>query len=146
MREGVLAVNDSIATTPAAMLAGWRHYRRHPLVLIVGGHDRGLDWSAAIRELATQPPLHVCTQGANGESAGLMTAAAVGDRASRPGRRGNGCAVHPGRRPRRRAAAGGDGDDPVLLLSPGAPSFPQFADYVARGRALPRLPVTIRTG
>lgn len=137
VREGVLAVNDSIATTPAAMLAGWRHYRRHPLVLIVGGHDRGLDWSAAIRELATQPPLHVCTQGANGDRlAGLMTAAGLS------------ATVHPdlaaavtaaqsilAGRPRRRAAAGGDGADPVLLLSPGAPSFPQFADYVARGRA-----------
>lgn len=137
--NGILAVNDSIATTPAAMLAAWRHYRHRPLVLIIGGHERGLDWRDAIATLAGDPPLHICTQGANGAGLAARMAAA-----------GLSVSVHPdlaaavarGRDVLAgylRLPAAGDvvrqGVTAVLLLSPGAPSFPEFSDYTARGRA-----------
>ncbi len=146
VRDGVLAVNDSIATTPTAMLAAWQHYRHRPLVLIVGGHERGLDWRGAVDALATRPPLHICAQGANGARlAGLMTAAGlpVSVHADLAGAVGHGLQLLASRC-RQSPDSAGEGvlaetqAQAVLLLSPGAPSFPQFTDYTARGQAFAR--------
>ena len=146
LREGIVAVNDSIATTPAAMLAAWQCYRDRPLVLVVGGHDRGLDWSAAVQALARQPPLRVCAQGANGvRIAALLREAgvpvSVHDDLAAAVREGQAVLTQHLRRASLAhggdagGAAGNNHNAGVLLLSPGAPSFPQFSDYTARGRA-----------
>ena len=42
-RGGVRLVNDSAATVPEAALAGVRAFDGHPVVLIAGGSDKGLD-------------------------------------------------------------------------------------------------------
>ena len=41
--DGVRLVNDSAATVPQAALAGVRAFDGHPVVLIAGGSDKGLD-------------------------------------------------------------------------------------------------------
>lgn len=123
LREGVLYVNDSIATTPAATLAAWDCYRSQPIALILGGYDRGLDWSSAVTALGTQKPRMILTQGDNGPRiAGLMRSAGIGVVE---------CRDLPAAVSMARLAVSTGG---VVLLSPGAPSFPVFRDYAERGR------------
>lgn len=123
-RDGILYVNDSIATTPAATLAAWECYRQRPVALVLGGYDRGLDWAPAISVLATNKPRMVCTQGASGpriaaqmRDAGILVAE---------------CRDLPAAVSLARLAVSSGG---VVLLSPGAPSFPAYRDYTERGRA-----------
>lgn len=123
-RDGVLYVNDSIATTPAATLAAWECYRNRPVAMILGGYERGLDWSAVIPVLASRKPRMICTQGDNGPRiAGLFRAAGITVAECRDLAAAVSLA-------RMAVSSGG-----VVLLSPGAPSFPVFRDYTERGRA-----------
>ncbi|WP_267124836.1 UDP-N-acetylmuramoyl-L-alanine--D-glutamate ligase, partial [Xanthomonas sacchari] len=66
-RDGVTYVNDSISTTPHASLAALECFRGRRIALLVGGHDRGLDWqdfAAHMRDGGA--PLEIVTLGANG--------------------------------------------------------------------------------
>jgi len=123
-RDGVLYVNDSIATTPAATLAAWECYRDRPVAMILGGYERGLDWSAVVPVLAMRKPRMICTQGDNGPRiASLLRAAGIAVAECRDLAAAVSLA-------RMAVSSGG-----VVLLSPGAPSFPAFRDYTERGRA-----------
>ncbi|HZH43297.1 MAG TPA: UDP-N-acetylmuramoyl-L-alanine--D-glutamate ligase [Lysobacter sp.] len=125
-RDGIVYINDSISTTPHATLAALDCFRGRPVALLVGGHDRGVDWSEFAAAMRTRAPAVIVTMGENGRRihAELAPVAADGgfrllqaptvEAAMRTG-----------------AEALGQG---VLLLSPGAPSFDQYRDYVARGR------------
>ncbi len=125
--SGILYVNDSIATTPAAMLAALRCYRSQPMALILGGQDRGLDWAAAVEQLAEAPPRMILTQGEIGP---LLTERL----------RAAGLAVTPTRDAASAVALArlAMPKGSVVLLSPGAPSFPLYKDYTERGRAFAR--------
>jgi UDP-N-acetylmuramoylalanine--D-glutamate ligase len=124
-RDGVLWVNDSISTTPQATLAALESLRGRAVTVLVGGHDRGLDWSDFIAAAVAHPPHAIVCNGANGPriAAALREAkvettlveavnldAAVAEA-------------------RKFTPTGG-----CILLSPGAPSFDQFHDYAERGR------------
>jgi len=129
-RDGITWIDDSIATTPQATLEALASLRGRAVSVLVGGHDRGLDWHAFADAVRHEPPHAIVTMGANGariaallrETGGayaLSSAATLVDafalaRAATP--------------------AGG-----VVLLSPGAPSFDQFKDYAERGCAFARL-------
>ncbi len=126
-RAGVEFVNDSIATTPHASLAALDTFKGRPVAIIVGGYDRGLDWGAFAERIALDPVAAVITQGQNGPAIHeRLKPLAVGGR----------FALH--------AAAELDeavglaeralGHRGVVLLSPGAPSFPRYRDYAERGR------------
>jgi UDP-N-acetylmuramoylalanine--D-glutamate ligase len=129
-RDGITYVNDSIATTPQAALAALAHWRGREVVLLVGGHDRGLDWAAFARAIAAQPPRAIVATGASGPRiADLLAQHGLGARVLRGGDFDDAFA-----RARAALAAGG-----VLLLSPGAPSFGQFRDYAERGRRFAEL-------
>src|SRR5690606_33354086 len=65
-REGTAWVNDSISTTPHATLAALDVYRDRRVAVLVGGHDRGLDWSGFAQEMRRRAPAVVVTMGANG--------------------------------------------------------------------------------
>lgn len=125
--NGIDYVNDSISTTPHASLAALDGFRDRRVAIIVGGHDRGVDWSGFADAISDRPPAAVVTMGANGprihalleplaQRGGLQLVAATD----------LGEAVRQAEN-----ALAGDG---VLLLSPGAPSFGTYRDYVARGR------------
>jgi UDP-N-acetylmuramoylalanine--D-glutamate ligase len=128
-RDGLDWINDSISTTPLASLAALETVGTACAALIVGGHDRGLDWTPFVEAMRTHAPEAIICQGRNGpriadalEAAGignvyraLDLAAAVG--AARDALRGNG----------------------VVVLSPGAPSFDQFRDYAERGKRFAEL-------
>ncbi len=128
-RDGLRFVNDSISTTPHASLAALECFRGERIALLVGGHDRGLDWHDFVAHMgADQPPVEIVTMGANGPrihallqplaDAGRFGLHAAGDLPEAVRLACN--------------ALGGEGG--VVLLSPGAPSFGAYRDYVARGR------------
>lgn len=126
-RDGIRYVNDSISTTPHATLAALECFHGQPIGVLVGGHDRGVDWSDFAEAMKRGAPEVVVTMGANGPrihellaplaAEGKFKLEAAGDLES---------AVTQARR-----LLGGAG---VVLLSPGAPSFGVYKDYVARGR------------
>ncbi len=97
--------------------------------LIVGGHDRGLDWTPFVEAMHGHEPEAIICQGSNGpriadalEAAGIANVYRATDL---------GAAVAAAR-----AALGGEG---CVLLSPGAPSFDQFRDYTERGKVFAEL-------
>ncbi|MXV08844.1 MULTISPECIES: UDP-N-acetylmuramoyl-L-alanine--D-glutamate ligase [unclassified Xanthomonas] len=127
-RGGVTYVNDSISTTPHASLAALECFRGRRIALLVGGHDRGLDWQDFAEQMRHGAPLEIVTMGANGPRihallAPLAAEAGFGLHAAADLAEAVALA---------RAALGEQGG--VVLLSPGAPSFGAYRDYVARGR------------
>jgi UDP-N-acetylmuramoylalanine--D-glutamate ligase len=131
-RDGVGYVNDSISTTPHASLAALELYRGRRVAILVGGHDRGVDWDGFADAMRQHAPVAIVTMGQNGPRIHALlaplaaTAGFVLDAASDLGD-----AMH-----KARAALSGEG---VVLLSPGAPSFGAYRDYTERGRDFARL-------
>lgn len=127
IRDGITWVNDSISTTPHATLAALACFPGRRIALLVGGHDRGLDWHDFAAHMAQDAPLEIVTMGANGPRIHELLAPRA------PGRFGlQAAAGLPDAVALARAALGAQGG--VVLLSPGAPSFGAYRDYVARGR------------
>ncbi|HNR92863.1 MAG TPA: UDP-N-acetylmuramoyl-L-alanine--D-glutamate ligase [Dokdonella sp.] len=124
-RDGVDWIDDSIATTPAATLEALRSLTGKAVVLLVGGYDRGLDWSAFATALRDHAPQAVIANGAN-------RARIVHElhRAGVPNVHGEATLAAAIVRARELARPGA-----AILLSPGAPSFDQFGDYAERGAA-----------
>ena len=134
-RGGVTYVNDSISTTPHATLAALDCFADRDVAVLVGGHDRGLDWSDFAVAMRQNAPKVVVTMGANGPrihallkpvaaDAGfaLLQAADLGDAMTRAAD----------------ALRAVGATSPVVLMSPGAPSFGAYHDYVDRGRDFAR--------
>lgn len=128
-RGALRFVNDSISTTPHASLAALECFAGQRIALLVGGHDRGLEWHDFVDHMAHDvPPVEIVTMGANGPrihallqplaDAGRFGLHAAGDLDE---------AV-------RLACSALGAQGGVVLLSPGAPSFGAYRDYVARGR------------
>ena len=128
-REGITFVNDSISTTPHASLAALECFAGRRIALLVGGHDRGLDWHDFVAHMAHDvPPVEIVTMGANGPRIHALLQPLAD-----AGRFGLHTATDlPDAMRLAQAALGGQGG--VVLLSPGAPSYGVYRDYVARGR------------
>ena len=131
-RDGIEFVDDSISTTPHASIAALDCHRGRRVAILVGGYDRGLDWGPFAERMASEPPVAVITMGQNGpriheklrpiaENKRFVVAeASEMEDALRLGRElleNNG----------------------LILLSPGAPSFPRYKDYAERGRHFAKL-------
>lgn len=127
-RDGVVWVNDSISTTPHASLAALDCHRDRRVAILLGGHDRGLDWTEFAAHLHEEAPLAAVTLGGNGPRihALLEPLAAQGRLALEA------AADLPDAVARARRLLGDAGG--VVLLSPGAPSFGAYRDYTERGR------------
>jgi len=125
-RDGIEYVNDSISTTPHASLAALDCFAGRRIAILVGGHDRGIDWQAFVEAMRSAPPLAVVTMGQNGP----RIHAALADLA--PGRFALSAASD--LTDAMAQARGMLASDGIVLLSPGAPSFGPYRDYVERGR------------
>jgi UDP-N-acetylmuramoyl-L-alanine---L-glutamate ligase len=125
-RDGIEYVDDSISTTPHASLAALDCHHGRRVAIIVGGFDRGLDWNVFAERIDRLAPVAVIATGQNGPRIAELLRAR-GSRVDVVAAADLPAAVAAGQ-----AALAGDG---VLLLSPGAPSFPLFRDYAERGRA-----------
>jgi UDP-N-acetylmuramoyl-L-alanine---L-glutamate ligase len=124
-RDGISYVNDSISTTPMATLAALETLRGQRVAVIVGGHDRGLDWHGFVDAVKDRPPAAIICQGKNGQRIHHLLAEAGVANVSLHMDLG-----HAVEFARNVVREGG-----TVLLSPGAPSFDQFKDYADRGRA-----------
>ncbi len=125
--NGKRYVNDSIATTPAATLEALRAFEGEPVALLVGGFDRGLDWTDFAAAVAAKPPRAIVGIGEQGgRIVDLLTKQGVAD-----------CAVLRAADVAAgvTAAEGELAEGGVVLLSPGAPSFDSYTDYRERGQA-----------
>jgi len=126
-RAGLRFVNDSISSTPVATVAALESFAGESVTLIVGGLDRGLDWLPYMEAFKARTPQAVIAVPDNG----ARILATLRDAGIRPA---HGLHQTPDLAAavalaRRITPNGG-----VVLLSPGAPSFPQFRDYRDRGR------------
>lgn len=126
-RAGIHYIDDSIATTPHASIAALECLRGRRVAIIVGGFDRGLDWQVFAHYLRANPLEAVICTGQNGVRIhALLGASALPQETTLMQADEMGCAVDLAR-----STVGADG---VVLLSPGAPSFPDYANYAERGR------------
>jgi UDP-N-acetylmuramoylalanine--D-glutamate ligase len=128
VRNRCVFVDDSISTTPEATLAGLLSLNAPAAAVIVGGHERGLDWTSFARAVATRESLQIITQGANGPR---IAATLRAERVR--------CVVREAPDLAAAVALAVRLHAPAVLLSPGAPSFDQFRDYAERGRAFAAL-------
>ncbi len=127
-KNGVLYVNDSISTTASSAIAALNTYADRPVILIAGGFDRGIDYAPLAERLKDSSVKAIVLLGPSGERLGhlldgwglllenaatMEAAVTAAERLSKPGS--------------------------VVLLSPGAPSFGLFRDYVERGETFARL-------
>ena len=129
-RDGITWVDDSIATTPQATLEALASLRDRAVTVLVGGHDRGLDWRPFADDVQRDPPHAIITMGANGARIARVLREASGRY-----RLEATLTLH-------EAVAAARSITPsngIVLLSPGAPSFDQFRDYAERGRAFAAL-------
>ncbi len=121
-------VDDSLSTNVLPAQVALEAYGDRPVALLVGGHDRGLDYTPLGRVVARrQCPTLVVTLPDNGPRIGRAIRSVTGDGVEVVDATGLTGAVATAFG---RLAAGG-----VVLLSPAAPSFGQFADYRDRARA-----------
>ncbi len=131
-RDGLLYVNDSISTTPMATQAALDLYAGREVAVLVGGHDRGLPWEEFADAMRVRAPRAILTMGANGPRIhALLAPLAAEGRVVLQAATDLEDAVH---RAQALLPEGG-----VVLLSPGAPSFGAYRDYVARGRHFAQL-------
>lgn len=145
MRDGIGFVNDSISTTPHASLAALDCFRGRRVAILVGGHDRGIDWDAFVAAMRIEAPVAIITMGQNGprileqlapiaaQSGFLLSPAVDLADAMRQGCEALAGEVVPG------ATEGDPAHAPVLLMSPGAPSYGPYRGFVERGRHFAQL-------
>jgi UDP-N-acetylmuramoyl-L-alanine---L-glutamate ligase len=126
-RDGILFVNDSIATIPEASVAAARALASRPTVLLVGGRDRRQDY-AALADYLAGPTSVVGVVGLPGNGPEIL--ARLAESASEVPTEPAADMEDAVRRAVRMIPRGG-----VVLLSPGAPSGDDFGDFQVRGEA-----------
>ena len=131
-QNGITYINDSIASTPVATVAALEALHGKSIVLIVGGKDRGLDWSVHADAFGKWPPEALVGMPDNGPK--IEVQLKVGGFKAAGGFHQVADLAAAVRKAESLAEPGG-----IVLLSPGAPSFPHFADFRERGYAFSRL-------
>lgn len=131
-RNAISYVNDSISTTPHATLAALECFSGQRIALLVGGHDRGLDWHDFADAMREHAPLGIVTMGANGPRIHALLQEVAGHG-------GFALSSAPDLASAMQQAEAMLGGQGVVLLSPGAPSFGMYRDYVERGKEFARI-------
>jgi UDP-N-acetylmuramoyl-L-alanine---L-glutamate ligase len=124
--DGVLYVDDSISTTPEATMAALDVYRDRAITVIIGGHDRGIDYAALIRRLREEQRLGVILMDASGRR--IHPQLGCGARVRLVDSMSDAVAQARAITPR-----GG-----VVLLSPAAPSYGRYKSFIERGEDFAR--------
>lgn len=119
---GVTYYDDSIGTTPGSAISALRSFAQAPKVLILGGSDKGADYTAIIRECAAHDTKVVAIGQTGGRIAELCEQQKV------QVIRETGLMAEAVRRAQALAVDGG-----VVLLSPASASFDQYKSYSDRG-------------
>ncbi len=127
---GVLFVDDSISTIPESTLAALAVYAGRDITVILGGHDRGIDYSKLVEKAVAGAAKAVICLGTSGERI-YSLARAVATR-----RHDVACKIYRAQSMKDAVAYARQVTPPggVVLLSPAAPSFGHYRDYIERGR------------
>jgi UDP-N-acetylmuramoylalanine--D-glutamate ligase len=127
---GVLYVDDSISTIPESTMAALAVYAGRPVSVILGGYDRGIDYRNLVEALVGGAATAIVCLGDSGRRIYCLARAAA-DGQSKPA-----CVTYYAHtmedavsNARRATPPGG-----VILLSPAAPSYGQYRDFVERAR------------
>lgn len=131
-RNNILYVDDSIATTPFAALAALKALLERPVTQLLGGFERDVDWRIYFDHVAVHTPNALVCMGQNGakifsalQHAGVTPPGGLYLCDRLPDAFVQALQVTP---------EGG-----LVLLSPGAASFPEFTDFEQRGTAFAEL-------
>jgi UDP-N-acetylmuramoylalanine--D-glutamate ligase len=129
--SGVVFINDSLATNPQATVSALRALTDAPVMLLVGGADRGVDYQVLVDQVVATPPaaifglpdsgqrlLDLCERALAGAGkadtvvlkpvSGMSEAVALARGLAKPG--------------------------DYVVLSPGAPSFGRYRDFAHRAQ------------
>ncbi len=127
---GVLFVDDSISTIPESTAAALAVYAGRDIAVIVGGYDRGIDYGGLVATVLGGAAKTIICLGDSGRRICAL-ARAVSSRQPDPV-----CTIYQASSmedavlfARRATSPGG-----VVLLSPAAPSYGYYRDYIERGR------------
>lgn len=118
--NGVKYYDDSIATTPGSAIAAIKAFTE-PKVLLLGGHDKGADYTGLIK-LCQAQNVTVVAYGANRDTLQALCNDI-----------GTTCYAEPGVMKDVVATAYAHAKHGVVLLSPAAASFDMFKNYADRG-------------
>jgi UDP-N-acetylmuramoylalanine--D-glutamate ligase len=124
---GVRFYNDSLSTVPEAAVAAIETLTPAPIVLIAGGHERGLDYAPLARKLLEVPIRCLVLFPPSGERIWRDVVALCGENHAPPAAQVGSMREAVGQA--WSAAQPGD----VVLLSPASASFSLFVDYHDRG-------------
>jgi len=129
--DGVTFVDDSLSTNALAAIAAIDAFAGRPVALIVGGADRGIDYTPLAARLASRrEPTFVVTLPVNGSRIHAAIAEAVALTGTPVEVHDTGDLETAVNRARKWCEPGS-----VLLLSPAAASFGQFRNYKERSAA-----------
>jgi UDP-N-acetylmuramoylalanine--D-glutamate ligase len=121
-------VDDGLSTNVLPAQAALSAFAGRPVALLVGGHDRGVDYGPLGHTIATRrQPTLVVTMPDNGPRIGAAIREVSNGRIEVVDAPNLDAAVD--------AAFGWAPKDSVVLLSPAAPSFGRFGDYRERSEA-----------
>jgi UDP-N-acetylmuramoyl-L-alanine---L-glutamate ligase len=123
-RDGVTWVDDSISTTPESAIAALASFPGREVVLIGGGQDRGQDYDELGRAIAERGAAVVGVPSTGGRLVAAARAAGVSQERAVEAPD----LAHAVELARGLVRAGG-----AVLLSPAAPSYDFFRDFVERG-------------
>lgn len=128
--NGIDYIDDSISTTPQSTMAALNAFDQQPVTLLAGGYDRELDWSEFTQSVPQTSLQTLITMPGNGqkiasaartagltikiiETAGLEEAVTAAQQNTPPGG--------------------------AVILSPGAPSYGIYKNYMERGKRFAEL-------
>lgn len=126
--SGILFINDSLATNPQAAVAALQAFPPQATVILVGGRDRGVDYSPLINHIAQHPPKAVIGLPDSGARLVELCEAALSVQSKGRCRLEVAASMAQAVSFARDIASPGD----YVVLSPGAPSFGQYRDFQHR--------------
>jgi UDP-N-acetylmuramoylalanine--D-glutamate ligase len=126
----VLFVDDSISTVPESTLAALSAYAGRDITVILGGYDRGIDYSKLAEALSAGAAKAIICLGDSGKRIYDQTQTASERRG------GHRCSIHLAHSMEDAVSCATRITPPggVVLLSPAAPSYGYYRDYIERGR------------
>jgi UDP-N-acetylmuramoylalanine--D-glutamate ligase len=129
--RGLLFVDDSISTIPESTIAALAVYADRDIALIVGGYDRGIDYGKLVETVMGGAAKAIICLGDSGQRIYTLARTAAANRRSHQG-----CAIYRAQSMEHAISLARQATPPggVVLLSPAAPSYGHYRDYIARGR------------
>lgn len=129
--SGVVFVNDSLATNPQAARAALEAFPPDQVIVLIGGYDRGVDYSPLVSHIAAHPPKGVIGLPGSGQKLVDLCATAL----SVPNRvESTQLAVAASMEQAVVMARSWASPGDYVVLSPGAPSFGHYRDYEERAK------------